>query len=55
MSIGNSFTDIKMFENTGLSIAFNPEDDATREAADHVVVSKNIADVLDYIIPNEEF
>ena len=54
VSIGNSFTDIKMFENTGLSIAFNPEDDATREAADHVVVSKNIADILDFIIPNEE-
>ena len=54
VSIGNSFTDIKMFENTGLSIAFNPEDDATREAADHVVESKNIADVLDYIIPSEE-
>ena len=54
VSIGNSYTDIKMFENTGLSIAFNPEDDATREAADHVVVSKNIADVLDFIIPNEE-
>ena len=54
VSIGNSFTDIKMFENTGLSIAFNPEDDGTGEAADHVVVSKNIADILDYIIPSEE-
>ena len=54
VSIGNSFTDIKMFENTGLSIAFNPEDDRTRSASDHVVVSKNIADVLDYIIPNEQ-
>lgn len=54
VSIGNSYTDIRMFENTGLSIAFNPEDHATREAADHVVVSKNIADVLDFIIPNEE-
>lgn len=54
VSIGNSFTDIKMFESSGLSIAFNPEDDMTRNAADHVVVSKNIADVLDYIIPNEE-
>ena len=54
VSIGNSFTDIKMFESTGLSIAFNPIDDATRSAADHIVVSKNIADVLDYIIPNEE-
>jgi len=54
VSIGNSFTDIKMFEATGLSIAFNPEDDRTRNAADHVVVSKNIADVLDYIIPSTE-
>jgi len=54
VSIGNSFTDIKMFESTGLSIAFNPEDDMTRNAADHVVESKNIADVLDYIIPSEE-
>ena len=54
VSIGNSFTDIKMFENTGLSIAFNPEDDATRNAADHIIESKNIADVLDLIIPSEE-
>ena len=54
VSIGNSFTDIKMFESTGLSIAFNPEDGMTRNAADHVVESKNIADVLDYIIPSEE-
>ena len=54
VSIGNSFTDIKMFNATGMSIAFNPEKDGTAEAADHVVVSKNIADVLDYIIPQEE-
>ena len=54
VSIGNSYTDIKMFENTGLSIAFNPEDDATCKAADRVVVSRNIADVLDFIIPNEQ-
>ena len=54
VSIGNSFTDIKMFESTGMSIAFNPEKDGTAEAADHVIVSKNIADVLDFIIPNEE-
>ena len=54
VSIGNSFTDIKMFEATGMSSAFNPEKDGTAEAADHVFVSKNIADVLDYIIPQEE-
>ena len=54
VSIGNSFTDIKMFEATGLSIAFNPEKDGTADAADHVVESKNIADILDFIIPQEE-
>lgn len=50
VSIGNSFTDIKMFENSGLSIAFNPVDRFTEEAADHVVFSRNISDVLDLII-----
>lgn len=50
VSIGNSFTDIPMFENSGLSIAFNPTDVMTQEAADHTVFSENIADVLDYIL-----
>ena len=54
VSIGNSFTDIRMFESTGLSIAFNPEDEMTEKAADHVVRSRNIADVLDYIIGSED-
>lgn len=53
VSIGNSFTDIPMFENSGLSIAFNPVDEYTAEAADHVVESPNIADVLDFIIGDE--
>ncbi|MCL2334321.1 MAG: HAD-IB family phosphatase, partial [Candidatus Methanoplasma sp.] len=54
VSIGNSHTDIPMFRNSGMSIAFNPTDDSTREAATYVVESKNISDVLDYIIPQEE-
>ena len=53
-SIGNSFTDIPMFKNTGLSIAFNPTDHYTSEAATHTVVSDNLADVLDYILGEEE-
>lgn len=53
VSIGNSFTDIPMFENSGLSIAFNPTDEYTSDAADHTVRSDNIADVLDYILGDE--
>lgn len=52
VSIGNSFTDITMFENSGMSIAFNPTDPYTSEAATYTVESDNIADVLDYILPD---
>ncbi|MBR4226362.1 MAG: HAD-IB family phosphatase [Candidatus Methanomethylophilaceae archaeon] len=52
-SIGNSFTDIRMFESTGMSIAFNPSDPYTEEAATHVVRSDNISDVLDYILEED--
>lgn len=54
VSIGNSHTDIPMFENSGMSIAFNPTDVYTEEASDHIVRSKNIADILDLIIGEEE-
>ena len=50
VAIGNSFTDIGMFKAVGMSIAFNPTDPYVQDAADHVVVSENIADVLDHII-----
>ena len=50
VSIGNSYTDIGMFRESGLSIAFNPTDQMTQDAADHTVFSDNIADVLDYIL-----
>lgn len=50
VSVGNSFTDIKMFENTGKSIAFNPTDIYTEDAATDVVRSKNISDILDLIL-----
>jgi len=54
VSIGNSFTDIPMFKVTGMSIAFNPTDHYTSDAATHTVVSENIADVLDYILVDDE-
>ncbi len=54
-SIGNSFTDIKMFEATGMAIAFNPTDPYVEAAADHVVRSGNISDVLEYLLDEERF
>ncbi len=50
VSIGNSFTDIPMFRNSGLSIAFNPLDTYTSDAATYTVRSDNISDILDRII-----
>jgi hydroxymethylpyrimidine pyrophosphatase-like HAD family hydrolase len=51
ITIGNSFGDVSMFELSGLSIAFNPLDmEITGAAADHVVVSQNISDILDVIL-----
>lgn len=44
-----------MFDETGMSIAFNPTDDLTVEAADHVIRSDNISDILDVILKNERY
>ncbi|MCL2296651.1 MAG: HAD family phosphatase [Methanomassiliicoccaceae archaeon] len=54
VSIGNSYTDIPMFRDSGVSIAFNPTDDFTKEAATYVVQSGNISDVLDHILPCDD-
>lgn len=54
VSVGNSYTDIKMFENTGLSIAFNPTDAETENAADRTVRSGNISDILGIILEFED-
>lgn len=52
-SIGNSFTDIPMFKVSGMSIAVNPSDPYTEEAATHVIRTDNIADVLDFLMPSD--
>lgn len=53
VSIGNSYTDIPMFKASGMSIAFNPTDPWTAEAATHMIESNNIADCLDFILEDE--
>ncbi len=50
VSVGNSYTDIPMFEESGFSVAFNPADEWTAAAASVSVESKNMADVLDPIL-----
>lgn len=50
VSVGNSYTDIPMFRCTGLSVAVNPADQWTMEAATGCVETDNLADILDLII-----
>lgn len=45
-AVGNSCFDIPMLELCGLGIAFNPEDDCTRRAADFVVEEKDLSKVI---------
>ena len=49
ISIGDSAGDINMFEESGLSICFNPWDEKPVSVADVTIRSKNLLDVLDVI------
>ena len=53
VSLGNSFTDIPMFKNSGFSIAINA-DEYTESAATVKMKTDNIADILDLILGNDE-
>lgn len=48
-AVGNSCFDIPMFNTCGLGIAFNPEDDCVREAADIVIEGKDLRKILPII------
>jgi len=50
VSIGNSFVDVKMFQHSKLSIAFNPIDEEVISAADVEVRGRNISALLEYIL-----
>lgn len=47
--VGDSDTDIEAFKEVGLSIAFNATKKTLEEVATHVVHSKSLADVIQYI------
>ncbi len=49
-AIGNSYGDASMFGVSGLGIAFNPEDEITKDTADVVVVSDDLREILQYLI-----
>ncbi len=48
-AVGNSWVDVSMFKIAGFSVAFNPLDDETRNAADVVVESDNLMDILPHL------
>lgn len=51
-SIGDSCPDTAMFEVTGLAIAFNPNDDCVRAAADHVEPTPRLDALVPLLAPD---
>ncbi len=51
VAVGNSCFDIPMFETCGFGIAFNPEDDCVRDAADVVVEGNDLRQILPHLEP----
>lgn len=50
-SVGNGENDIAMFGISAISIAFNPVSEKVTEAADYRIESKDLRDVLPFILP----
>ncbi len=48
-AVGNSCFDIPMFETTGHRIAFNPDDNCVRKAADIIIENKDLTKIIPYI------
>ncbi len=49
IAIGNSCFDIPMFYAVGIGIAFNPSDTCITKEADHIIPTKNLADLIPLI------
>ncbi len=49
-AVGDSRIDVNMFDNSGISIAFNPENTYVVKNADFVVYKKNLREILRYLI-----
>ncbi|MDP7180134.1 MAG: HAD family phosphatase [Candidatus Woesearchaeota archaeon] len=48
--VGDHLNDLKILEEAGLGIAFDPKDDKLREVADVVIEKKDLREVLRYVI-----
>ena len=48
-AVGDYLNDIPMFKVAGLSIAFNPKDEAVAKCADVVVKGKDLRGILEYL------
>jgi phosphoserine phosphatase len=48
-AVGNSCFDIPMLKNCGLGIAFNPEDECIKKAADIIIEEKDLSKLINYI------
>jgi HAD superfamily PSPase-like hydrolase len=53
-AIGDRGLDSRMFEHVGLGIAFNPADDEVCDKADVVIRTKDLREILKFIIPNRK-
>ncbi len=49
VSVGNSRYDVSMFKRTGFGIAFRPEDNAVKVAADAVIEEKDLSRILELV------
>jgi phosphoserine phosphatase len=50
-AVGNSCFDVPMFETCGLGIAFNPDDECVREAADVVIEDSDLTQLIPVLKP----
>lgn len=48
-SVGNSCFDIPMLKISGLGIAFNPDDECIKEAADYVIKDKDLTKIYQFL------
>ncbi len=48
-AIGNSYSDVRMFEVSGFGIAFNPSDEFIKQKADVVIKGKNLLKLIPHL------
>lgn len=49
VAVGNSYSDVRMFEVSGLGIAFNPSDEFVKQKADVVIEGKNLLEAIPHL------